>query len=146
MSDFLPYGRQEISEADVEAVAEALRSELITQGPAVDALRGGVRGVTWAPHTRSRSRAAPPRCTARRSRRGSGEGDEVLVTPMTFAASANCALYVGARPRFVDIDPDTWNLDAAAAAEAAGEETRAVVAVCFAGLPVDLAPLDGRAP
>ena len=68
----------------------------------------------------------------------------MITTPITFAASANCALYVGARPRFVDIDPATWNLDTAAAAAAAGERTRAVVPVSYAGLPVDLGPLDER--
>lgn len=67
----------------------------------------------------------------------------MLTTPISFVASSNCALYQGARPRFVDIDPSTWNLDTAAAARAVGERTRAVVAVSFAGLPIDLQPLAG---
>jgi dTDP-4-amino-4,6-dideoxygalactose transaminase len=69
-------------------------------------------------------------------------GDEVITTPITFAADANCALYVGGRPRFVDIDPATWNLDtAAAAAVAADGRARAVIPVSFTGLPIDLEPL-----
>jgi dTDP-4-amino-4,6-dideoxygalactose transaminase len=138
----LPYGRQEISEADVEAVVEVLRSPLITQGPVVgrfeDALAeylGAAYVVAFSSGTAALHGAA--------FAAGLGEGDEVLVTPMTFAASANCALYMGARPRFVDIDPATWNLDTQAAADAAGDDTRAVVAVSYAGLPVDLSPLDG---
>jgi perosamine synthetase len=69
-------------------------------------------------------------------------GDESLVPPLTFVASANCALYQGARPRFVDIDRATWNLDGAAAAAVASERTRTVVPVSFAGLPADLGGLD----
>ena len=72
---------------------------------------------------------------------GLGHEDEVITTPLSFAASANCVLYQGARPKFLDISASTWNLDTAAAAEQAGERTRAVIAVSFAGLPIDLEPL-----
>jgi dTDP-4-amino-4,6-dideoxygalactose transaminase len=72
---------------------------------------------------------------------GAGAGDTVLTTPLSFAGSSNCALYVGARPRFVDISPETWNLDLDAAVEAVEPSTRAVIPVSFAGLPVDLEPL-----
>ena len=72
---------------------------------------------------------------------GLGPGDEILTSPLSFAASSNCALYLGARPRFVDISPETWNLDPAALEARLGARTRAVVAVSFAGLPVDLEPL-----
>ena len=138
----LPYGRQEISEADVEAVTEVLRSELITQGPVVGRFEDALAEYAGAAHAVAFSSGTAALHGAAFAA-GLGEGDEVLVTPMTFAASANCALYVGARPRFVDIDPDTWNLDTRAAADAAGDETRAVVAVSYAGLPVDLSPLEG---
>ena len=138
----LPYGRQEISEADVEAVAEVLRSELITQGPVVGRFEQALADHVGAAHAVAFSSGTAALHGAAFAA-ALGVGDEVLVTPMTFAASANCALYVGARPRFVDIDPETWNLDTRAAAEAAGEATRAVVAVSYAGLPVDLSPLSG---
>src|SRR5262249_3459460 len=72
---------------------------------------------------------------------GLGPGDEVLTSPLSFAASSNCALYQQAVPRFVDISPATWNLDAGGAATQVGARTRAVVATSFAGLPVDLEPL-----
>ena len=102
-------------------------------------VRGGARGGVPAPRMRWRSRAARRRCTAPPSPPGSAPGDEVVTTPITFAASANCALYVGARPRFVDIDPrDLEPRAPAVAAAAAGARTRAVVPVRYAGLPVDL--------
>jgi perosamine synthetase len=136
----LPYGRQEISDADVDAVVAALRSELITQGPRVGrfedelaGLLGASRAVAFSSGTAALHGAA--------FAAGLGEGDEVITTPITFAASANCTLYVGARPRFVDIDPATWNLDTVAAAAAVGERTRAIVPVSYAGLPVDLEQL-----
>ncbi len=142
MTEPLPYGRQEISEADVEAVTEALRSELITQGPRVQQFEEALGERLGAAHVVAFSSGTAALHGAAHAA-GLGDGDEVITTPITFAASANCALYVGARPRFVDIDPATWNLDTAAAAAAAGERTRAAVAVSYAGLPVDLGPLDG---
>lgn len=138
----LPYGRQEISSADIEAVVEVLRSALITQGPGVEAFEDALAEYLGATHVVAFSSGTAALHGAAFAA-GLGDGDEVLVTPMTFAASANCALYVGARPRFVDIDPETWNLDTHAAARAAGDRARAVVAVSYAGLPVDLAPLGG---
>lgn len=142
MTEPLPYGRQEISEADVEAVAEALRSELITQGPRVERFESALAERVGAAHAVAFSSGTAALHGAAHVA-GLGEGDEVITSPITFAASANCALYMGATPRFVDIDPATWNLDTAAAAAVAGEHTRAVVAVSYAGLPVDLGPLDG---
>lgn len=141
MGAALPYGRQEISDEDVEAVVSALRSELITQGPTIERFEtafaaevGARHAVAFASGTAALHGAA--------FAAGLGEGDELITSPMTFAASANCGLYVGASPRFADIDPATWNLDTAAVAAAIGERTRAVVAVSYAGLPVDLGPLD----
>lgn len=137
---FLPYGRQEIDEADVEAVTAALRAEMISQGPAIRRFEEALAGYVGAAHAVALSSGTAALHAAAHAA-GLGDGDEVLVPAMTFAASANCALYVGARPRFVDIDPATWNLDTEAAAAAVGERTRAVVAVSYAGLPVDLSPL-----
>jgi UDP-4-amino-4,6-dideoxy-N-acetyl-beta-L-altrosamine transaminase len=139
---FLPYGRQQISEADVEAVAAALRGELITQGPTVAEFEqrfaeyvGARHAVAFANGTAALHGAA--------SAAGLGPGDEMLTTPLSFVASANCALYMGATVRFIDVDPDSWNLAAAQAAEQVSERTRAIVAVSLAGLPVDLGPLEG---
>lgn len=138
----LPYGRQQISERDVEAVVAALRRELITQGPTVAEFErhfaeyvGARHAVAFANGTAALHGAAHAA--------GLGPGDGMLTTPLSFVASANCALYMGASPRFVDVDPATWNLDAAAAAAQVSDRTRAIVAVSLAGLPVDLEPLGG---
>lgn len=138
---FLPYGRQDITSDDVDAVVAALRSDLITQGPAIERFEAALAEHLGARHAVAFSSGTAALHGAAFAA-GLGEGDEVLVPPMTFAASANCALYVGATPRFVDIDRATWNLEGAAAARAAGDRTRAVVAVSYTGLPVDLSALE----
>jgi UDP-4-amino-4,6-dideoxy-N-acetyl-beta-L-altrosamine transaminase len=136
----LPYGRQEITETDIAAVSEALRRPLITQGPTVDEFEAAFADAVGARNAVAFSSGTAALHGAAHAA-GLNPGDEVLCPPVTFVASANCALFVGARPRFVDIDAATWNLDAAAAAAAAGPNTKAVVAVSLAGLPVDLEPL-----
>jgi perosamine synthetase len=140
-SPTLPYGRQEISDADIEAVVEALRSELITQGPRIERFERAMADYLGANHAVAVANGTAALHLSALAA-GLGPGDEAITSPMTFAASANCALYAGARPRFVDISADTWNLDTEAAAAAVGERTRAVVAVSYTGLPVDLAPFD----
>lgn len=137
---FLPYGRQQITDPDVEAVAAALRSPMITQGPLIERFERALADYVGARHAVAFANGTAALHAAAFAA-GLGRGDEVLAPPITFAASTNCALYVGARPRFVDIDAATWNLDTAQAAAAVGERTRAIVAVSFAGLPVDLEPL-----
>jgi UDP-4-amino-4,6-dideoxy-N-acetyl-beta-L-altrosamine transaminase len=143
---FLPYGRQQITDADVDAVVAALRSELITQGPLVPRFEAALAEYVGARHAiafSSGTAALHGACFAA----GVGPGDETITAPITFAASANCALYCGATPRFADIDPATLNLDPVAAAAAAGPATKAVIPVSFAGLPADvdaLAPLRER--
>lgn len=141
MPDLLPYGRQQISEDDVAAVADTLRSEMITQGPAIERFERALADHVGARHAVALS-SGTAALHAAAFAAGLGPGDELITSPITFAASANCALYLGASPRFVDIRPSDWNLDTAAAASAAGERTRAVVPVSFAGLPADLAPLE----
>jgi perosamine synthetase len=138
---FLPYGRQEISDADVEAVAAALRADLITQGPTIDEFERAMAQHLGASHAVALS-SGTAALHAAAFAAGAGPGDEVITSPITFAASANCARYQGADVRFVDIDPATWNLDTAAAAGAVTDRTKAIVPVSYAGLPVDLAPLD----
>jgi perosamine synthetase len=137
---FLPYGRQNISDADVDAVASALREPMITQGPTIARFEeafarylGAKHAVVFSSGTAALHGAA--------FAAGLGPGDEAIVPPITFAASSNCVLYMGATPRFVDIDPETWNLATATAAAEAGDRTKAIIPVSFAGLPVDLEPL-----
>jgi perosamine synthetase len=138
---FLPYGRQEVDERDVEAVAAALRAPLITQGPQVEAFEAAFAAAHGAPHAVAFANGTAALHAAAHVA-GLGPGDEVLTTPMSFVASSNCALFVGARPRFADIDPETANLDTAAAVrDGHADGVRAVVAVSLAGHPVDLEPL-----
>lgn len=138
---FLPYGRQEISDADVRAVAAAMRGEFITQGPMIERFERSVADYVGARHAVAFSSGTAALHGAAFAA-GLREGDEAIVTPITFAASANCVLYQGARPRFVDIHPATWNLDATMAAAAVAPNTKAIVSVSFAGLPADLSGLD----
>ncbi len=141
MSDFLPYGRQEITDEDVAAVAAALRQPLITQGPLVAEFEQSVADAVEARHVVAFANGTAA-LHAAAAAAGLGPGDEVLTTPISFVASSNCALFVGARPRFADIDPLTGNLDAQAAVDSGiPDSVRACVAVSLSGLPVDLAPL-----
>ncbi len=105
----IPYGRQDISEADIQAVVDVLRSDFITQGPVVPAFEQAVAGYCRAKYAiaaNSATSALHLACLAL----GVGPGDVVWTTPVTFVASANCALYCGAMVDFVDIDPRTYNL------------------------------------
>ena len=147
----LPYGRQHVDDADVAAVVDVLRSDFLTQGPAVAAFEAELARRCDAPHAvavNSATSALHLACLAL----GVGPGDEVWTTSITFVASANCARLCGAEVRFVDIDPLTWNLcpDALgrmlAAARAAGRALpRAVVAVHFAGEPCDMVRISALA-
>jgi perosamine synthetase len=140
---FIPYGRQHIAEEDIEAVAEALRGDFITQGPLIARFEDAVAEYTGAAHVVAFANGTAALHGAAFAA-GIGEGDEAVTTPLSFSGSSNCVRYQGGMPRFVDISPETWNLDMAAAAEAVGERTKAVIPVSFAGLPVDfdaLAPV-----
>ena len=100
----LPYGRQDVDEADVEAVVRVLRSDFLTQGPTVGAFEAALAERAGAPHAvavNSATSALHLACLAL----GIGPGDEVWTTSITFVASANCARLCGAEVRFVDIDP-----------------------------------------
>lgn len=134
------YGHQYIDEADVQAVAEVLRYGDLTGGPKIRELEDTLCRLTGA-------RYAVVCCNGTAALHmaslaaGVGEGDEVITTPITFAASANCALYCGARPVFADIDPETYNIDPQKVREAVTEKTRAVVAVDYTGQSAALDPL-----
>src|SRR6478609_1352174 len=129
----IPYGRQSIDDDDIAAVVEALRGDWLTQGPRVAAFEERLAAACGAPYAvafSSGTAALHAACFAA----GAVAGDEVVTSAITFAASANCAAYVGATPRFADIDPATWNVSAATVAAAMTERTKAVVPVHFTGL------------
>jgi UDP-4-amino-4,6-dideoxy-N-acetyl-beta-L-altrosamine transaminase len=146
----IPYGRQAISDADVEAVVSVLRSDFLTQGPVVPEFERALAakvGAQFAVAVNSATSALHIACLAL----GVGPGDVVWTTPNTFVASANCARYCGADVDFVDIDPDTYNLSPIALeaklqdAEAAGRLPKVVIPVHFSGQPCDMQAIAGLA-
>jgi UDP-4-amino-4,6-dideoxy-N-acetyl-beta-L-altrosamine transaminase len=139
----IPYGRQEVTEADIAAVVGVLRSDLLTQGPMVPRFEQEVAarvGATHAVAVNSATSALHIACLAL----GLGPGDWLWTSPVTFLASANCALYCGARVDFIDVDPRTGNLCPRALeaklqrAEREGTLPRIVVPVHLAGEPCDM--------
>lgn len=129
------YGRQWIGEDDIRAVEEVLRSDYITCGPKVDEFERELAQYTGAKYAVAVSNGtAALHCACIAA--GIGPGDEVITTPLTFAASANCALYCGARPVFADVDPHTYNIDPASVRAHITDKTKAIVAVDFTGQAV----------
>lgn len=133
----LPYGRQSITEEDIAAVVAVLRSDFLTQGPAVAEFERRFAARIGAKHAIAVNNATAALHLAMRVA-GVGAGDRVVTSPNTFLASANCAAYVGATPDFADIDPVSYTLDPVALAKNWRHDTRAVVAVDFAGQAADL--------
>jgi UDP-4-amino-4,6-dideoxy-N-acetyl-beta-L-altrosamine transaminase len=132
----IPYGRQWVDEDDIEAVVEVLRSDYLTTGPAVGAFEDALvnaTGATRAVAVNSGTSALHAMYFAA----GLSQGDEIITTPLTFAATANAALYLGASVRFVDVLADTGNIDPAAVDAAISNRTRLVVAIDYAGHPAD---------
>lgn len=126
------YGHQYLDEADYQAVLDVLKSDYLTCGPKIDELEErlcSITGAKYAVAVSNGTAALHVACMAA----GVGEGDEVITTPITFAASANCALYCGATPVFADIDEKTWNIDPESVRAHITERTKAVVAVDFTG-------------
>jgi UDP-4-amino-4,6-dideoxy-N-acetyl-beta-L-altrosamine transaminase len=139
-STFLPYARQWLDENDLAAVMAALQGDYLTTGPLVPELESKIAetvGARYAVAFSSGTAALHAACSAA----GVGPGGEVITSPMTFAASANCALYQQARPVFADIDERTYNLDPERVQALVGERTQAIIAVDFTGQPADLAAL-----
>jgi UDP-4-amino-4,6-dideoxy-N-acetyl-beta-L-altrosamine transaminase len=134
----IPYGRQLLDDDDVAAVVAALRSDWLTCGPRIEEFEAALCAHTGATHAVAFANGTAA-LHAALSVAGIGPGDRVLTSPLSFAASATCARYVGATAGFVDIDPKTLNLDPAAVGAC-----DALVAVHYAGLPVDLAALTTR--
>ncbi|MFN6961779.1 MAG: UDP-4-amino-4,6-dideoxy-N-acetyl-beta-L-altrosamine transaminase, partial [Rhodocyclaceae bacterium] len=146
----IPYGRQDIGEEDVAAVAAVLRSDCLTQGPAVPRFEQAVAGLCSVRHAvavNSGTSALHLACLAL----GLGPGDRLWTSPITFVASANCARYCGAEVDFVDIDPATCNMSVTALAEkleraaTSGRVPKIVVPVHFAGQPCDMAAIHSLA-
>lgn len=131
------YGHQYIDDADIQAVVDVLRSDYLTCGPKITELEQKLCDVTGAKYAvvcSNGTAALHIACLAA----GVSAGDEVITTPITFAASANCALYCGARPVFADINSETYNIDPASVAKCVTEKSKAVVAVDFTGQSVEL--------
>lgn len=144
MSQPIPYGRQDVDEDDIRAVVEVLRSAWLTQGPAVPSFENSVAGYCGTGHAvamNSATSALHAACLAL----GVGKGDRVWTSPITFVASANCALYCGAQVDFVDIDPTTYNLSVECLeekliqAEKAGCLPKVVIPVHLCGQSSDMA-------
>jgi perosamine synthetase len=133
----IAYGRQLIEDDDVEAVVRVLRSGALTTGPEVEAFEADLARACGAKHAVVVANGtAALHCAYAAA--GLGSGDEVVTSPLTFSATANMALAVGAKPVFADVSPDTLCLDPGAAAAAIGPATRALAPVDFAGHPADL--------
>lgn len=131
------YGRQYIDEADIQSVVKVLKSDFLTCGPEIEKTEEKLcrlTGAKYAVLVSNGTAALHCACFAA----GIKPGDEVITTPITFAASANCALYCGARPVFADINPETYNIDPASVEQSITSKTRAVVAVDFTGQAAEL--------
>ncbi len=136
MTDFLPYGRQTLDEDDIAAVVATLWSAWLTTGPAVEQFEAALCDLTTARHAVAVANGTAALHAAMHAL-GIGPGDEVIVPPITFAATANSVLYCGGTPVFADVDPQTLLLDPAAAAAAVTPRTKAIVGVDYAGQPCD---------
>ncbi len=132
----LPYGRHSISEDDIRAVCDALRSDWLTTGPAVDRFEQGVSELTGVEHAVAVSSGTAALHLVLAAL-GVGPGDEVIVPALTFVATANAALYCGATPVFADVDSGALLLDPASVEARLTSRTKAIIAVDYAGQPCD---------
>lgn len=133
----IPYGRQTIDEDDINAVVDVLKSDYLTTGPKIAEFEQAVASYTGAKYAVAISNgtsALHAACFAA----GIGQGDEVITTPLTFAASANCVLYCGGTPVFADVDPYTYNIDPEDIRKKITDKTKAIIAVHLAGQPCDM--------
>src|SRR5580704_14623724 len=136
-ANLLPYGRQSVDEADIQAVVEVLRSDWLTTGPKVGEFEEAFAARVGTAHAVSFT-SGTAALHAAAFAAGLKAGDEAITTPMTFAATANCVLYQGATPIFVDISSDTLNIDPEQVAAKISERTRAILPVDYAGHPAEL--------
>ncbi len=139
--NLLPYGKQYIDDEDIAAVVATLKSDFITCGPMVDEFEKNIAksvDAKFAVAISNGTAALHAACFAA----GIKEGDEVITTPMTFAASANCILYCGGTPVFADIDPMTWNIDPKEIEKKITPKTKAIIPVDYTGMPVNIEPIN----
>ncbi|MHB8482286.1 MAG: UDP-4-amino-4,6-dideoxy-N-acetyl-beta-L-altrosamine transaminase [Nitrospiria bacterium] len=137
MLEFIPYGRQSISDEDIAEVVRVLRSEWLTQGPGIEKFEQLVAhycGAKEAIAVSNGTAALHAACFAA----GISPGDEVITSPITFVASANAILYCGGRPIFADIDESTGNIDPNEIEKKISKRTKAIIPVHYAGQPCDL--------
>ena len=137
IEEFISYGRQTIDEEDIQAVIETLRSPFLTQGPKIKEFESAIAeyvGVKYAVAFTNGTAALHGACYAA----GIGEGDEVITSPITFAASANCVRYVGGTVVFADIDQNTYNINPEEIRKKITPKTKAIIPVDFTGQPVDI--------
>lgn len=133
----IPYGRQTIEEDDIQAVVDVLRSDYLTTGPKIAEFEKMVAdyvGAKYAVAISNGTSALHAACFAA----GIQPGDEVITTPLTFAASSNCVLYCGGTPVFADVDPKTYNIDSEDIRRKITDKTKAIIAVHLAGQPCDM--------
>lgn len=133
---FIPYGRQQIDEDDIQAVVDVLRSNWLTTGPKVTEFEEAVAGFAGASYGVAVSSGTAALHAAMYAI-GIGPGDEVIVPAMTFAATANCVVYQGGTPVFVDVQADTLLIDPFLVEDLITPNTRAIIAVDYAGQPCD---------
>jgi perosamine synthetase len=137
---FISYGQQWIDDNDIQSVIEVLKSSYLTQGPVLEEFEKAVAHYVGAKY-------AVAFCNGTAALHGAyyaagiGKDDEIITAPITFAATANAALYLGARPVFVDINPQTYNIDVNKIEQAITSKTKAIVPVDFTGQPSDLDPI-----
>lgn len=134
---YIPYGRQSIDENDIKAVEEVLRSDYLTTGPKIEEFERKVAAYTGAKYAvaiANGTAALHAACYAAEI----GEGDEVITTPITFAASSNCVLYCGGKPVFADIDEKTYNISPEDIERKIASATKAIIAVHFTGQPCEM--------
>ena len=133
----IPYGRQTIEEDDIQAVVDVLRSDYLTTGPKIaefEKIVADYVGAKYAVAISNGTSALHAACFAAEIK----PGDEVITTPLTFAASANCVLYCGGTPVFADVDPKTYNIDPEDIRRKITDKTKAIIAVHLAGQPCDM--------
>lgn len=133
----IPYGKQTIEQDDIQSVVDVLKSDFLTTGPKIAEFEQTVAdyvGVKYAVAISNGTSALHAACFAA----GIGPGDEVITTPLTFAASANCVLYCGGTPVFADVDPKTYNIDPEDIRRKITDRTKAIIAVHLAGQPCDM--------
>jgi UDP-4-amino-4,6-dideoxy-N-acetyl-beta-L-altrosamine transaminase len=141
----IPYGRQSLDSADVQAVVDVLEGDWLTQGPSVQAFEEALAEACDVPYAIAFS-SGTAALHAGAWAAGVGPGDEVVTSAITFAASANCAAYLGATPRFAEIERGTRNVTAGTLAAAAGESTKLAVPVHFAGLAAPMEEIRAALP